>query len=69
VWSLTAIKVCAATLLLAAALLSVGALVRWRRVQAAIDQGEQIPPSTLAPALLAVVLVSVGVAVVAVLRA
>ena len=67
VWSATAIKVWAAGLLIAAAVLAVGATVRWRRVEAAIDRGEAVPPSTLAPVLLGVVLLAVAVAVVAVL--
>jgi putative membrane protein len=67
VWSTAAIKVWAGALLLVGALLTVGATVRWRRVEAAIDKGEAVPPAYLAPALLAVVLLAVGIAFVAVL--
>jgi putative membrane protein len=68
VWSLTAIKVWAAALLLAAAGLAAGATIRWRRVERAVRRGEPVPASYLAPVLLAVVLLAIGVAVVAVLQ-
>jgi putative membrane protein len=68
VWSLTAIKVWAAALLLAAAALTAGATIRWRRVEHAMRRGEPVPASYLAPVLLAVVLLAIAVAVVAVLQ-
>jgi len=67
VWSSTAIKVWAGALLLLGAALTVGATVRWHRVESAIERGEVAPPAYLAPALLAVVLLAVGIAFVAVL--
>jgi putative membrane protein len=67
VWSGTATKVSAGALLLVGAVLAVGATVRWRRVEGAIERGEAVPPAYLAPVLLAVVLFAIALAFVVVL--
>lgn len=67
VWSLTSIRLWAAALLLAAAAMTVGATVRWRRVERAMRRGEDLPPSLMAVALLVTVLLGVAVALVALL--
>jgi putative membrane protein len=66
-WSGTATKLAAVALLLVGGVLAVGATFRWRRVEGAIERGEAVPPAYLAPLLLAVVLLAIGLAFVVVL--